>query len=138
MKKPAGAAPAAPKPLVACVAVLDHDGVYWPPLEERLAETVKPGELVFGDPALTDVLPAGAIYVDVDCDLPGGKYRWDGKAKRFEPLPREQRKEMPQAPTLEQAFYDFVTDGGRVTPTPPLVAAWVAWFRKTFDESGKR
>jgi hypothetical protein len=139
MGSPDGAAePAAPEPLVALVAVLDHDGVYWPPLEPRLPDAVKAGELVFGPPELQKVIPEGAVYVDAGCDLAGGQYKWNALMRRFDPLPREQRKEAPKAPTLEQAFYDFVTDGGQARPLQPRVAAWVDWFVKTLDEKVRK
>ena len=116
------------------VAVLDHDQVYFGLTEKPLAE-VQPGELVFGDPALAEELPFGTLYVDRDCDLSPGVYRWNGKS--FEPLPRHQRKAAIEAPTLEQAFYDFVTDQGRITPSAPRVAAWAQWFRKSMEGRGK-
>lgn len=118
----------------ALVAVLDHDGVYWPPLEQRLPEAVQSGELVFGPPELQGVLPEGAVYVGTACDLPGGRYQWNAAMGRFDPLPREMRKETPRAPTLEQAFHDLVTNAGQNRPQQPRVAAWVDWFEKTVDE----
>lgn len=129
---------AAPEPLVALVAVLDHDGVYWPPLEPRTPEGVRPGELAFGPPELQKVLPEGAVYVDTGCDLTGGRYKWNAELRRFDPLTKAEQKAAPQAPTLEQAFYDFVTNGGQARPQQPRVAAWVDWFLKTIDERGRR
>ena len=118
------------------VARLDHDQVYFGLVEKPLAE-VQAGELVFGDPALAEELPFGARYVDRDCDLAAGAYRWESAAGAFEPLPSSQRKAAIEAPTLEQAFYDFVTDQGRITPSAPRVAAWAQWFRKSMEAIGK-
>jgi hypothetical protein len=118
--------------LVARVARLDHDQVYWG-LEDHPVKDVKAGDLVFGDPSLKDVIPQGAVYVDLDCDLPGGKYRWNSQLRRFDPLPRGQQKEMPQAPTLEQAFYDFCLKFG-VEQLPTRTAAWCQWMKNSVDE----
>ena len=131
-----GAAPAAPKtPLVAFVAKFDHDGIFWPPLEPRRLEAVNAGDVVFGDPALKDVLPAGALYVGESCDNAGGRYKWDGQ--RFVPLPREQRKAEAGVPTLEQAVYDYFSS---LDPAalPKRSAAWCEWFRRSMDERGKK
>lgn len=117
-------------PDTARVAVLDHDGVYWK-LEEKPVAEVTDGDLVFG-PRVLAVLCPSARYVDADCDLPGGRYKWNGTAGRFEPLLREQRKAAPAAPTLEQAFYGFLTQGAE----DPRVTAWLDHFRKTMDRVG--
>ncbi len=108
------------------VARLDHDQVYFGLVEKPLEE-VQAGELVFGAPELAGGLPAGAMYVDRDCDLPPGAYRWNGKA--FEPLPRSQRKAAIEAPTLEQAFFDFAMNGAGGVRWK----AWADWFAKTME-----
>lgn len=110
------------------VARLDHEQVYFGLVEKPLAE-VKAGELVFGPPELAKQLPLGAAYVDRHCDLPSGAYRWEAGKAAFEPLPRAQRKSALEAPSLEQAFYDFLTNG----PEGKSVRAWAEWFRKTMD-----
>lgn len=113
------------------VARLDHDLVYWG-LEDRAVADIKPGDLVFGDPVLAELIPEGAVYVDRDCDLAGGQQRWDGAAGRFVPLPAAQRKPSPTAPTMEQAFYDLLTIG----PDAPRVIAWRGWMKQSMDERG--
>jgi hypothetical protein len=112
------------------VARLDHDQVYWG-LEDRPLAEIKAGDLVFGDPVLAELLPKGAVYVDRDCDLAGGQQRWDAAAGCFVPLPEAARKPGPTAPTLEQAFYDYLTIGKKA----PRVVAWCEWMKKTMDEA---
>jgi hypothetical protein len=112
------------------VARLDHDQVYWG-LEERAIADIKSGELVFCAPELAEQLPEGAIYVARDCDLPGGQQRWDAGGRCFVPVPALHRKPAPTAPTLEQAFYDFLTIG----PDAVRVVAWRNWMKKTMDEA---
>lgn len=116
------------------IALLDHDGVYWPPLLERALGDVVAGDIVFCDRELAELLPEGAIYVDRNCDLAGGQYTWNGEAKSFIPLPRHRRKESAGVPTLEQAFYDLITEG----PSAPRVQAWCVWFKQSLDERGAK
>lgn len=67
-----------------------------------------------------------------DCDLPPGKYRWDGT--RFVPLPTEQQRPRTDVPSLEEAFYalvrGIVQSGQQI---PPRTAQWATWYRSTVD-----
>jgi len=94
-------------------AKLDHDRIYWG--VEEVAE-----------------LHAGDVAVPAACDLTPGMYRWSGST--FELLPREQRKSLQEAPTLEQAFYDLLTVGREA----PRVEAWIKWMEKTMDQRKAR
>lgn len=119
------------------IARLDHDLVYWGLGEEMPCGDAKAGDLVFGDPVAIPALPEGAVYVDRGCDLPHGMQRWNATARRFEPLPREQRKAAPEAPTLEQALYDYLATLPAAA-LPTRTAAWCAWFRRTVDERDRQ
>lgn len=113
------------------VANLDFDNIFFG-LEDRLVSDLKPGDLVFGDPAIIPALPAGVCYVDKNCDNAPGKYKWDatiGKAGCFTPLAPNQQKLAEAAPTLDQALYDLITLGADA----PRVQAWARWFEKTLD-----
>lgn len=118
------------------VARIDHDRVFWelgPPVP---AGEVPAGAFVFGDPAIA--LPEGVIWIDRDCDLPGGRYCLAAPDAahpvwHFEPLPPEQQKAEEGAPTLEQAVYDLITIGGDA----PRAQAWAKWFESTLDERAK-
>ena len=90
-------------------AKLDHDRVYWG-VEE--VEALAPDD----------------VEVPADCDLKPGMYRWDGAT--FALLAHAQRKSAPEAPTIEQAFYDLLTTG----PEAPRVVAWRDWMKQTMDE----
>ena len=96
-------------------ALLDERGVFL-----RTVELVDESELTA---RMVDLRAFGG-----DCDLPGGKYRWDGVGT-FVPLPVERQKRAEEAPTLEEAFYAFLKEG----PAAPSVDAWLAWYEKTLD-----
>jgi hypothetical protein len=64
-----------------------------------------------------------------ECDLPPGKYRWDGA--RFVPLPAEQRRQADDTPSLEEVVFLIARDLG--ANAPPRVQRWVQWYRKTVD-----
>ncbi len=98
------------------VAVLDERGVFLRTLE--LAAGIPPG------PRQVDLRPYGG-----DCDLPGGKYRWDTDACQFVPLPPERQKLAEEAPTLEEAWYAFLKEGAAA----PTVAAWMEWYERSLD-----
>lgn len=103
--------PAAPRPRYKLN--LDHDDVYFG------CEPIAPGE----DPA------AGDIVLDHAPDNAPGQYRWLREEKKFHALGKAQQKTVQGAPTLEQAFYDFVKYGADT----PRVEAWCAWFEKTIE-----
>jgi hypothetical protein len=97
---------------------LDHDDVYFGC--EKLAA---------GEEAA-----AGDIVLDHAPDNAPGLYRWLYPEARLEPLPKTKQKAAPDAPTLEQAFYELVhavIPSG--SPLPSRIAAWCAWFEKSFD-----
>lgn len=95
---------------------LDHDDVYFG------CEPIAPGE----DPA------AGDVVLDHAPDNAPGQYRWLREEKRFHALGKAQQKTVQGAPTLEQAFYGFLTGG----PQDPRTKAWCDWFETTFDAKG--
>lgn len=61
--------------LMARVARLDAERIYMGLGDPVPAAEVQAGDFVFGDPALREALPEGAIWVERDCDLPPAKYR---------------------------------------------------------------
>lgn len=61
--------------LMARVARLDAERIYMGLGDPVPVDEVKTGDFVFGDPALKDVLPEGAVWVERECDLPPAKYR---------------------------------------------------------------
>lgn len=71
------AGPAAPaaEPLLVRIAKLDRERVYLGLGDPVPLDQVKAGDAVFGDPAIKEKLPEGAVYVDRDCDLPAQEYR---------------------------------------------------------------
>lgn len=77
-------------------------------------------------------LTADHLREITECDLPAGKYRWDGK--RFVPLPNEAQRPRDDVPSLEEAFYAFVralvVNGQQI---PPRTAQWANWYRSTVD-----
>lgn len=98
-------------------ARLDHDQVFWG-VDEIAQADAKEGDVLF------DHVPDNAP----------GAYRWDAKLARFEPLPASQIKAIPGAPSIEQAFHDFI-HASDIT-LPPRTAAWRDAFKKTVDGSG--
>jgi hypothetical protein len=118
--------------LTAKVARLDHDQVYFG-LDDKAVDELAAGDVVFGDPALADGLPAGAVYVGRDCDLPGGRYKWDGKT--FVPLPPTLQKKAESAPDHERAFYELCRCLYNATPAavPPATIAWCVSYERSFD-----
>lgn len=80
------------------------------------------------DPA---AVQPGDVVLDHAPDNPPGCYRWmpeaNGVPAHLQPLPKEQQKTAPGAPTLEQAFADYLTNGS----TGARVSAWAAWFKTT-------
>lgn len=106
-------------------ARLDHDLVYWGP--EEVAE-LGPDDVA---------APDDAIRV--------GCYRWqpakDGECGHWVPLEPRQVKKQEGAPTLEQAFADYleamVSDeviAGTVLPR--RTKAWLEAFKISIDERG--
>lgn len=97
-------------------AVLDADRVYWG-VEEVASWTV------------------GDVEVPEDCDLKPGHYQWDATGEKFVPLLREQRRDTPEAPSLERAFYALLKS---FPDLPPHCQEWVQWFEKSFDALGRK
>jgi hypothetical protein len=64
-----------------------------------------------------------------ECDLPPGKYQWDGE--RFVPLPAAQRRQADDTPSLEEVVFLIARDLGEAAA--PRVQRWVQWYRKTVD-----
>lgn len=114
------------------VARIDHDRVYFGLDDKALADVVS-GDVVFGDAALCARLPAGAVYVGRDCDLPGGRYQWDGKA--FQPLPPQLQKKAESAPDLERAFYEQCRclHGRDATLVSAPALEWCVAYERGFD-----
>ncbi len=100
-------------------AKFDAADIYWGP--EEVAE-----------------LGATDLEVPADCDNKPGAYRAhrdaEGRVTRLDPLPPHQVVEQPGVPTIEQAFYGFLSGGA----SDERVKSWVAWFEKTFDARGMR
>jgi hypothetical protein len=61
--------------LMAKVARVDVDRVFFGLGEAIPLDQVKAGDFVFGPTELIPALPVGSIYVAEDCDLPSGLYR---------------------------------------------------------------
>lgn len=61
--------------LMARVARLDAERVFMGLADPIPADEVQSGDFVFGDPALKDLIPEGAVWVERECDNPPGKYR---------------------------------------------------------------
>lgn len=110
-------------PDVVFVADLDANGVYWGVLEKHREDLI-----------------ASDVEVPRDCDLAPGQYRWnaspcdaDGtpQPSRFDPLPREKRRSVPGAPSMELAFAQLVEAMGDAAPA--YVREWATWYRKTLD-----
>ena len=97
-------------------AVLDERGVFL-----RVVELVDESGL---GPRHLDLRPLGG-----ECDLPGGKYRWDAQACTFVALPRERQKLAEEAPTMEEAWFAFLKEG----IDAPTVQAWIQWYEKSLD-----
>lgn len=78
------------------------------------------------------------IHIDLEtiggnCDLPPGKYRWNGET--FAPLPKEARKPGPDVPTLEEVIYAIA----KTMQNPPEdVKRWSQWFERTWDRFGRK
>lgn len=91
---------------------LDHDDVYFgcEPIEES-------------------VIAVGDVVLDHAPDNPPGRYRWSRDQIQLEPLPESKQKAAPGAPTLEQAFQDFLLNGAE----GPRVKAWREWFESTVE-----
>lgn len=123
--------------LMARVARLDADLVFWGLGDPVPVDELKAGDRVFGDPELAAVVAelTDVVYIERDCDLAGGKYKLlapdgDNPVWHFDPLPPQQQKIVESAPTLEQAVYDLITVGAEA----PRVKAWMAWMKRTLDE----
>lgn len=91
---------------------LDHDDVY------------------FGcDEISQDAVIESDVVLDHAPDNPPGRYRWNREHQRLQVLPTEQQKAAQAAPTLEQAFQDFLLNGAEGA----RVKAWRKWFETTTD-----
>lgn len=125
-------------PLLARVAKLDFDQVYWGLGEPIPVDQVVAGDKVFGDPALRKALPEGAVWVERDCDFTAdkfGKYKLvgpddDAQFWRFVPLPQSQQKSAEEAASLEQALYDLAIELGAKSPR---VLSWCKAFEQTVE-----
>lgn len=125
--------------LMARMARLDADQVFWGLGDPVPLDQVPTGAFVFGDPAIVDALKGVATWIDRDCDLPGGRYKLvgpDGKQPnwRFEPLPVSLQKTTEAAPDLERAFYEMCkalqTASGAIAPAS---LAWCLAYERSFD-----
>jgi hypothetical protein len=117
--------------LMARVARLDHERVYWGLSDPAALSTLKAGDFVFGAPELAKTLPAGVVYVERDCDLPGGRYRLEAPNAHnatwhFAPLEPQHVKRALTGPNLEQAFHDFLRKGKQGA----VVQAWLKFYEK--------
>ena len=113
--EPTEALPAAPLPSVFYRAKLDADRVYWG--WEQVA-----------------ALAEGDVEVPKDCDLKTGHYRHNDMAEpepRFEPLNREQKRDAPDAPSMERALYGLIQSQGATAPAYSL--QWARWYETTID-----
>lgn len=98
---------------------LDHDDVYFGC--EEISQEEADAHLGVND-----------VVLDHAPDNAPGQYRWLREEKRFHALEKAQQKTVAGAPTLEQAFYDFVKNGELAHKTK----AWCDWFEKTLDGKG--
>lgn len=125
--------------LMARVAKLDHDQVYWGLGDPVPLEELKPGDRVFGDPALKDALPEGVVYVERDCDLPPGRYQLSAPSAdhpfwHFVPLDARRARLVPDAPNAERALYELALDlYKRDHHLPPYLLDWALWWETTID-----
>jgi len=90
-------------------------------------------DVYFGCAPITEAdipsLDPGAVVVDIAPDNPPGCYRWMRDSGYLAPLEKSQQRTEPGVPTIEQAFYDFLTIG----PDAARVMAWREWYAKTVD-----
>jgi hypothetical protein len=96
-------------------AILDPDGVYQ------------------GHEPFTGRARAADVMVPPDCDLPAGKYRWDGKT--FLPIRDAGRHDLLDEPhTLRSVANGFAAiDRKWPDLLPAETKAWLAWFKTTID-----
>lgn len=142
--------------LMARVAKTDHDRVFWGLGDPVAPEALKAGDFVFGDRALAAKLPAGAFYIDLDCDAAPGQYRFVEHARvteapapgamaiatywRLEPLPRGLVKSQPDELTAERALYEQLRLVHETNPAglAPLARAWAKAYESTWDADNGR
>jgi len=91
---------------------LDHEDVYFG------CEPIEGSDVIESD-----------VVLDHAPDNPHGRYRWLRDHKTLELLPIERQKAELGAPTLEQAFHDFLLNG----PEGSRVKAWRKWFESTLE-----
>ena len=65
-----------------------------------------------------------------ECDLPPGRYKWNGKA--FEPLPAAQVRPADDVPSLEEVVALLI-----LRPNDPRLTRWAQWYRTTIEGRGK-
>jgi hypothetical protein len=91
-------------------------------------------DIFIGMYPMQDDIPEGARRLNQikDCDLPAGRYRWDGKS--FLPLRLDNEGRLDREPDLIQAIYlvfKTLENGG--TSLPPQAKQWMAWYESTID-----
>lgn len=115
------------------VANIDADGIYW---GMKDAEIAVAGDVVFGaEQIAAEARIEGVVYLDGECDLPGGKYRWNAESGQFLALARTAQRASPLIPSSDHALYAFLLEAARrdLSAVPPYSRTWALWYETTFD-----
>lgn len=124
----------AQEPEVLKVADLDPDRVYWG-LKDKPAAAIAAGDVVFfAETIAPEDRIDGVTYVEGDCDLGMGRYRWSEEDRTFKPLEGAEVRATPSQPSLERAFFDLalaLRQGGFTLPS--TAAEWTSWYANTVD-----
>lgn len=113
------------------VADLDVDRVYWG-VTQKAAEDIAAGDVVFKAEQIAPQLRVeGVWYIDGDCDLARGRYRWSPELRRFDPLGRFAQTRERTAPVPERALYEIILAWPGTVPD--YAKQWADWYQLTID-----
>jgi len=101
------------------IAKLDANGVYW------------------GVVALDPLNPPSVVVpIPLECDLQPGRYVWNAEHQRFDPLPDSKALTEPGQVSPEQVLNVLASWAIEQGATSPLLAQFVADFKKSLDAVG--
>jgi hypothetical protein len=123
-------------------ARLNADRVYLG-MESVAPKALRAGDVVFWAQrlprdetgALAVALPDDVVLLDGDCDLPGGRYRWNAKTQHFDPLPPNLGGPLAAGATTERVVYDTARALHQMNAdcVTPHMLEWCVGYEKGFD-----